>query len=94
MNGDRHDHNTRVFHHTKSHACIIARHGGTMAERSYMTKYQYKKISTMRTFAESTAKWFMLNGIRVTRKDMEKMAYVDLQKAIKSGKVMSVYAVK
>ena len=64
-----------------------------MAERRIMTKYQYKKISTIRTFEESPAKWFMVDGVRHTRKDAEKMAYADLRKLIKSGKVMSVHVV-
>ena len=59
-----------------------------------MTKYKYKKISTMRTFEESPAKWFMIAGVRVPRKDVELMPYVDLRRAIKSGKVESVHVVK
>ena len=59
-----------------------------------MTKYRYKKISKMRTFEESPAKWFMVANVRMPRKDVELMPYVDLRRAIKSGKVMSVHTVK
>ena len=55
-----------------------------------MTKYKYNKISRMRTFEESPAKWFDLDGVRVTRKNMERMAYVDLKNAIKRGQVKAV----
>lgn len=53
-------------------------------------KYKYHNISTMRTFDESPAKLFMVNGQKTTRKDAEKMVYADLKKMIKNGKVMSI----
>ena len=55
-----------------------------------MTKYRYNKISNMRTFSESPAKWFMLDDVRVTRKDMENQSYKTLADQIKRGKVQSV----
>lgn len=53
-------------------------------------KYRYHNISTMRTFDESPAKWFMVNGQKTTRKETECMVYADLKKLIKNGKVMSI----
>ena len=63
----------------------------TTAERGEsMTKYRYNKISSIRTFAESPAKWFMLDDVRVTRRDMENQRYRDLVDQIKRGHVYSV----
>lgn len=55
-----------------------------------MTKYRYNKISNMRTFSESPAKWFMVDGVKVTRKDLERSAYVDIKNMIKCGKIRAV----
>lgn len=56
-------------------------------------KTKYFNITTMRTFDESPAKWFMVNGQKVTRKDAEKLPFCDLKKMVKQGKVMSIVKV-
>lgn len=48
-----------------------------------MTKYRYRNISKMRTFEESPAKWFMVEGVKRTRKDVEQMPYNILRGLIK-----------
>lgn len=55
-----------------------------------MTKYKYNKISTMRTFAESPSKWFMVGNVKMPRKDVEKSPYNALKHLIETGKVFSV----
>lgn len=55
-----------------------------------MTKYRYNKISSMRTFVQSPAKWFMVDGVKVTRKDFEKNTFVDIKNMIKQGKIQAV----
>lgn len=55
-----------------------------------MTKYRYNNISSMRTFTQSPAKFFMVDGVRMSRKDLERSAYVDIKNMIKRGQIQAV----
>ena len=46
-----------------------------------------RKITTMRSFAESPCNRFVYQGKAVGRKDLEKMTYRDLKYAVTHGKV-------
>ena len=54
---------------------------------------RFYKITTMRGFAESSAKKFRVNGDIITRKAIERMPYELIAKMVKQGKVESVQVI-
>ena len=56
-------------------------------------KYKYMPITTMRTFDESPAKWFMVGGVKMPRKDVEKSPYNALKMLLKKHSVYAVHRI-
>ena len=57
-------------------------------------KTKYNKISKMRTFEESPAKKFRMNGCIYSRQYLETYPYNELKRLIKKGKIEAVQVIK
>jgi hypothetical protein len=57
-------------------------------------KYRYNKISSMRSFEASPAKWFMAGKVKMSRKEVEKCSYAALKETMKRGELYAMQRVK
>ena len=68
--------------------------GNGPPERGNMkAKYKNMPITTIRTFSESPARWFLFDGKRVSKTAMTYWPYKQLEQRIKRGQIQSVHRI-
>lgn len=64
------------------------------AQKGEMMRERFNKISSIRTFENSPARYFMLDGQKVRRSALTAQSYDTLKKQIKAGKILAVQRIK